>query len=255
MLCQSNNFHSQLEHSQVCDLVTNHPFKASVKVQYHRIRSRLIADAAERTDGLARKLKISRDQIIRMCERAVDHINAKQQEKDTIRRCFQKCGQDPTLPEAKSEELLHAHLMKLTQDSLYKALYDHQMALNLVGAADIDEGDEESAVNESVISEELQAAVAAADDVDDEEEDEGDEDIPRSRKKRKPSANVGWSVGDVMKCRWYHEDSRDSPFRGSYYVAKVTEVYTNTQGKKTYTVQYDDNAIEENVKHFHTMAL
>ena len=137
---------------------------------------------------------------------------------------------------------------------MYKALYDHQMALNLAGA-DIDEGDEESAVNESVISEELQAAMAVADDVNDEEEDGGDEDIPRSSKKYKPSADVGWSVGDVLKCRWYHEDSMGSPFRSLCYVAKVTEVYTNTQGKKTHAVQYDDNAIEENVKHHNTKAL
>ena len=35
----------------------------------------------------------------------------------------------------------------------------------------------------------------------------------------------------------------------------MTEVYTNTRGTKTYTIQYDDNGIEENVKHDNTKAL
>ena len=41
----------------------------------------------------------------------------------------------------------------------------------------------------------------------------------------------------------------------SYYIVKVVEVYTNTRGLKTYTVQYDDDVVEENVKHGNTKRL
>ena len=67
--------------------------------------------------------------------------------------------------------------------------------------------------------------------------------------------NVDWNVGNTLLARWYHEDSLGSPFRGAYYVAKVIDVFTNTRGRKTYTVQYGDDVIEENVKHNHTKSL
>ena len=79
--------------------------------------------------------------------------------------------------------------------------------------------------------------------------------MSRVKKKAEPAVNVGCNVGDTLMARWYHEDSLGSPFRGAYYVAQVIDVFTNTRGRKTYTVQYCADVIEENVKHNHTKSL
>ena len=161
------------------------------------------------------------------------------------------------MPEEQSEKLLHEHLIGLTHDSMYKALHEHQCALNLEAAVDSD-GDEELTVGADIIAAE---AAAAMESISSEEEELADGEEPGTRrtrkkkKKKKPSEEVGWTVGDILMVRWYHPDSVGSQFRSCFYSTKVTEVYTNTTGKKTYTVQHDDNAVEENVKHRNTKAL
>ena len=131
---------------------------------------------------------------------------------------------------------------------MYKALHEHQLALNLVGVDVDDEG--EPSVSDEVIAAEKNAAIQ------DESEEEDPEEAPRAGKRKpkpKPASNVGWLQGDMCVVRWCHPDSLNSQFRGCYYVATVIDVFTNSTGRKTYTVQYgEDGVVEENVKHGNT---
>ena len=115
------------------------------------------------------------------------------------------------------------------------------------------EDNSETTMNEDILAAEVNEAIDAGDD----EGENHETSHAAVVKKKKPSGTVGWSVGDVCRVRWCHPDSKGSSFRGNYYIAKIIEVHTNSDGIKSHTVKYDDDedAIETNVNHLHTMSL
>ena len=79
-----------------------------------------------RIHGIQRlKINIPRDTLIRIIERAIVHMNQKQREQPTIRTMFQKTNQDP---HTNCDLVFKEHLDSLSQDSMYRTLFNNQNA-------------------------------------------------------------------------------------------------------------------------------
>ena len=108
---------------QVCDLVINKPLKGHIRTMYYQWRS--VETKRLRLTGTTGKinLKIPRDTLIDICERAVKKMNQQQHEKPTIRTNFRKAGQDPFVD---CTAAFKAHLDSLSKDVMYKRILDQQ---------------------------------------------------------------------------------------------------------------------------------
>ena len=111
---------------QVCDLIINKNLKQHIRTMYYQWRAEYVR-RLRREEGIQGKLnvKIPRDTLIDICERAVEKMNQVQHENPTIREMFRKVGQDPFVDcSVKFKE----HLDNLEKDTMYKTIINRQTA-------------------------------------------------------------------------------------------------------------------------------
>jgi hypothetical protein len=119
---------------QVCDLVAD--LKQLIKTHYYTRRTGFIREERARLVAAGKdplneriKIKISLEETVSMVEVAFKDYNAKQREKETIKNTFRKGNMDPW---RESDKELKAHPDNLTEDSMYKTLFDSNTAAELV---------------------------------------------------------------------------------------------------------------------------
>ncbi len=110
---------------QVCDLIVNKDLKNYIRDGYYRWRTQFVKD--KRREGVSGKLKVKipRDILIDIIEKAVKKMNRQQQQNPTIRKMFKKAGQDPFM---QSIHEFKQHLDSLSKDSMYKTIINNQQS-------------------------------------------------------------------------------------------------------------------------------
>ena len=120
---------------QVCDLVANKDLKHFIKTKYYKWRTEFIKNKRQEliqagTPNERIKIKIPRDEVIKIVEEAVKEFNRRELQRETIRKCFRKVSQDPW---GDYDDEFEAHLNSLSEESMYKALYDNQKPADIEG--------------------------------------------------------------------------------------------------------------------------
>lgn len=107
---------------QVCDLVVNKPLKQRFKQLYTAYKLR-------NDPGAGKKVKVKRDDVLLWLEQAIGDFNEKNLEGRLLEKSFKKYGQDFRV-DGFSEEF-KAHLHSLSENTIYEALINNQVALEL----------------------------------------------------------------------------------------------------------------------------
>jgi hypothetical protein len=107
---------------QVCDLVVNKPLKQRFKQLYTAYKLR-------NDPGAGKKVKVKRDDVLLWLEQAIGDFNEKNLEGRLLEKSFKKYGQDFRV-DGFSEEF-KAHLHSLSENTIYEALLNNQVALDL----------------------------------------------------------------------------------------------------------------------------
>ena len=110
------------------DVVMNAPLKKSIRTQYHDHVRRLIdrTNITETNESLkaGSTVKISRETLVKFVENSTDDINRENRTDRWIAASFDKCGLNPWRDDAK----FRAHLNRLNEDGIYKALTEAHTA-------------------------------------------------------------------------------------------------------------------------------
>ena len=157
---------------QLCDLIVNKLFKQYLRDFYYKWRTAYIRRM--RATGVTGKLniKLPRDEMIRFIEASIRKLNRQQLAKPTIRKTFQKIGQDPWVDCA---EAFKAHLDSISEGSMYRTILNSQQPVDLTDDVTIN-----PAAATAAISGRTTANTTTA--VDDE--------------------SMRWSVGDRVEVLW-----------------------------------------------------
>jgi hypothetical protein len=107
---------------QVCDLVVNKPLKQRFKQLYTAYKLR-------NDPGAGKKVKVKRDDVLLWLEQAIGDFNEKNLNGRLLEKSFKKYGQDFRV-DGFSEEF-KAHLRSLSENTIYEALMNNQVAIEL----------------------------------------------------------------------------------------------------------------------------
>ncbi len=107
---------------QVCDLVVNKPLKQRFKQLYTAYKLR-------NDPGAGKKVKVKRDDVLLWLEQAICEFNEKNHDGRLLEKSFKKYGQDFRV--AGFPEEFKAHLQSLSENTIYEALINNQLALEL----------------------------------------------------------------------------------------------------------------------------
>ncbi|MGH7955341.1 MAG: hypothetical protein ACREOZ_05215 [Gloeomargaritales cyanobacterium] len=97
---------------QPCDVVINHTLKSEIRQGYSKHISSLKTKPGD-------KLKVRREQLIKIIENAFNKINESQKTKPTITPAFELCGLNPF---AHNTDKFDAHIQNLTELRVYETL-------------------------------------------------------------------------------------------------------------------------------------